>query len=83
MAEFKVYKRIRLKAKIFGLETHLFSVFVGVGFVAVLGMIGFNFNFKSIIIGGILIGATYGSLVFLQNVDINEFSQRLPKIISK
>jgi len=83
MAEYKVYKRIRLKAKIFGLETHLFSVFVGVSFITILGMIGVNFSFNSIIIGGIIIGSVYGLLSFLQNVDINEFLKRLPKIISK
>lgn len=83
MPEFKVYKRIRLSAKIFGLETHFFSILVGVVFLAAFGMIGADFSFKSIIIGAIALGITYLTLFILQNVNINEFLKRLPKIISK
>lgn len=83
MPEYKVYKRIRLKANILGLETHLFSVFVGISFLSILGMIAFNFSFKAVAAGGIVIGIAYVWLLLLQHMNVNDFLKRLPKIISK
>lgn len=83
MPGYKVYKRLRLKARIIGLESHLFTLFAGSGFLVLLLLIAFNFSFKSIVAGGILLGVIYGSMTLLQNSNIHEFLRGLPKIISK